>query len=104
MTEENKNLQGESGAAGGKGKPPKQVHIDVEEYRSAEEIGRFLVDIGQKLAGEGAFTLTQGGQSYRIAPSGQVELEIQYKSRGDKHTFEVEIEWRPGREGGLQIE
>lgn len=98
MSEHHGGHHGQEGAAE-QGKPRKQVFVNVEEQRSVEDIGKFLVEIGQKLAGEGSFSLSQGGQSYQVAPSGQVELEVQYKTKGDKHTFEVEIEWWPGREG-----
>ncbi len=89
--------------SGNKNKPEKQIHVDWEQPLSKEEIGRYLIDIGEKLINEGSFTVKQGENSYEIAPSGQVELEIQYKTRGEKHDFEIEIQWIPGKESKFEI-
>jgi len=87
----------------GKDKPAKQVHINSEQALSKEEIGKYLVEVGEKLINEGSFTIKQGQQSYEIAPAGQIELEIQYKTKGEKKEFEIEIQWKPGKEGKFEI-
>lgn len=94
---------GSSGNQKKQGKPVKQVHVDLEQAMSKEEIGKYLVDIGQKLIKEGAFTIIQGQNSYEIDPSGHVELEVQYKSKGEKHTFKIEIQWKPGVDQSFEI-
>jgi len=85
------------------GKPVKKVHLDLEQTMSKEEIGNYLVDIGQKLINEGSFTIVQGQESYEINPSGHLELEIQYKTKGEKNTFEIEIQWKPGVDQSFEI-
>jgi len=84
-------------------KPAKQIHVDLEQAMSKEEIGRYLVNIGQKLIEEGSFTIKQGQDSYEINPSGHIELELQYKTRGEKNTFEIEIQWKPGVDQNFEI-
>jgi len=84
-------------------KPAKQVHVNLEQAMSKEEIGRYLVDIGQKLVNEGNFTIKQGQESHNINPSGHVELELKYKTRGEKKTFEIEIQWKPGVDHTFEI-
>ncbi len=84
-------------------KPEKQIHVDLEQALSKEEIGRYLVDIGQKLIDDGSFTIKQGQDSYKINPSGHIELELQYKTRGEKNTFEIEIQWKPGADHSFEI-
>ncbi len=74
------------------------VHFYSEKPSSVEEIGQFLINIGEKLLKEGSFNLQQGEQEFSIAPSGLVELEVKYKTKKNKHEFEVEIEWKPGVE------
>jgi len=72
------------------------VHFYSEKPSSTEEIGRFLISIGEKLVQEGSFSLQQGEQEFNIAPAGAVMLELKYKTKKNKHEFEVEIEWKPG--------
>lgn len=82
----------------------KQKLVDIEERRTPEEIGTFLMEIGRKLKEDGRFDLVHGEKSYDIAPTGEVELEVQYKTKGEKHKFELEIQWKPGSQGGVKIE
>ncbi len=86
-----------------KDKPDKQIHVDLEQALSKDEIGRYLVDIGQRLIDEGSFMIKQGQDSYEINPTGHIELELQYKTRGEKHTFEMEIQWKPGVDHSFEI-
>ena len=80
------------------------VHFSSEEPRSVEEIGRFLVDVGERLLTQGGFTVVQGGQEFFVEPGGATKLELQYKSKGDKQQFEIEIEWKPGQDGNGDVE
>jgi len=84
-------------------KPVKQIHVDLEQALSKEEIGKYLIDIGQKLVNEGSFTVKHGQESYQINPSGLIELELQYKTKGEKNTFEIEIQWKPDSNQGFEI-
>ncbi len=79
------------------------VHFSSEEPRSVEEIGRFLVDVGERLLSQGGFTVVQGGQEFFVEPGGATKLELQYKSKGDKQEFEIEIEWKPVKGGDVDI-
>ena len=85
-------MEGEIVVSGG------NVIFSSKELRSAAEIGSFLVSIGEKLQADGSFTLTQGAEEFQIAPSGNTNLEIKYKTKGEKHEFEIEIEWKPGQQ------
>jgi len=99
----NKSNERELKQEEGKEKPAKQMHINLEQTLSKEEIGNYLVEIGKKLINEGSFTIKQGQQSYEIAPAGQVKFEIQYKTKGEKQEFELEIQWKPGKEEEFEI-
>lgn len=74
------------------------VLFSSEEPRSLAEIGQFLVSIGEKLKSEGSFTVMQGAEEFQIAPAGNTKLELKYKTKGEKHEFEIEIEWKPGQQ------
>ncbi len=74
-----------------------QVLFSSETLQSTEEIGRFLVQSGEKLQREGFFTLLQGEEELKVAPAGSTKLELKYKAKGEKQQFEIEIEWRPGQ-------
>jgi len=74
----------------------KQEIFSSEEPRSVEEIGKFLINIGEKLVNDGSFSLRRGEEDLVITPTGIVILELEYKTKGEKHEFEIEIEWKPG--------
>lgn len=80
------------------------VHFSSEEPRSVEEIGRFLVSVGEKMLAQGGFTVVQGGQEFYIEPAGATKLELQYKTKGEKQQFEIEIEWKPSAGGAGEVE
>ena len=73
-----------------------QVHFSSEEAKSVKEIGEFLQMIGEKLVNEGSFSLQHNDNNYTIAPDGATKLELKYQTKGDKHEFEIEVEWKPG--------
>ncbi|MDV6378291.1 amphi-Trp domain-containing protein [Sporosarcina sp. GW1-11] len=74
----------------------KVVLVDHEEKMSLANAAEFLESLAKKLREEGTFTLTQGDQTHEVTPASSVELEIKLEKQGDKHTFEVELEWREG--------
>ncbi|MFW6369351.1 MAG: amphi-Trp domain-containing protein, partial [Myxococcota bacterium] len=69
------------------------VVFSSKEPKSVEEIGRFLVTVGQKLIDSGSFTVVQAGREVDVSPSGSTRLELKYKNKGYKQEFEIEIEW-----------
>ncbi len=78
-----------------------EVIFSSEEPRSVQEIGDFLIQVGQKLREQGFFHLTRGEQEIEIRPTGSTKLELKYEIEGGtKHGFEIEIEWKPGPGGG----
>ncbi len=77
-----------------------EVIFSSEEPRSIEEIGDFLIQIGNKLKSQGSFNLSQGDRHIEVRPDGATKLELKYEIEdGNKHEFEVEIEWKPGAGG-----
>lgn len=80
------------------------ILFSTKEARSPQEIGAFLVKIGEKLQSEGLFSLTQGNKVLEVHPKGPTKLELEYEVKGEKHEFEIEIEWYPGREGEGPVE
>jgi amphi-Trp domain-containing protein len=76
-----------------------KVIFSSEEPRSVEEIGDFLIQVGQKLKEQGFFTLNQGDKQVEVRPKGGTKLELKYEIEdSNKHEFEIEIEWKPGQE------
>ncbi len=71
-----------------------EVIFSSEEPRSVQEIGDFLVTVGQKLKEQGFFSLHQGDRQVEVKPEGHTKLELKYEIEGEtKHGFEIEIEW-----------
>ncbi len=78
----------------------KNILFYSEEPSSVEEIGEFLIQVGQKLKEQGFFNLSQGEAQTEVRPAGAVKLEVKYAvKKQDKHELEIEIEWKPGMEG-----
>ena len=78
-------------------RPTKQVLIDYEERQSLEQATALLETIVAKLKEQGKFTFKQGETEIEIQPSGQIQTEIKYEVKGDKHSFEIELEWIPDK-------
>lgn len=76
-----------------------EVLFSSEEQRSVGEIGDFLIQVGEKLKEKGSFTLLQGEKQLEVHPAGRTKLELKYEiENGMKHSFEIEIEWKPGED------
>ena len=71
------------------------VVFSNKETSSLAEIGRFLVSLGEELQGDGSFTLIQESEELQVAPSGNIKLELKNKTKGEKHEFKIEINWKP---------
>lgn len=79
-------------------RPRTIVHFESEERRSVKEIANFLKLIAEKLETQGSFQIEQASEHFDIRPSGNTKLELKYESKGDRHKFEIEIEWSPQQE------
>lgn len=77
-----------------------KILFSSKEDKTPQEIGAFLIKLGEKLQSDGSFSLTQGEQVIEVHPQGPTRLELEYEIEGEKHEFEIEIEWKPGQEGG----
>lgn len=82
----------------------KRVYLDYEERMTLEGAATFLETIVSKLKAGQTFTLTHAGQTFEITPAKQVGLEVKYEQKKDgKYKLELELEWREGDGGGIQI-
>lgn len=82
----------------------KRVYLDYEERMTLEGAAAFLETIVSKLKAGQTFTLTHAGQTFEITPAKQVGLEVKYEQKKDgKYKLELELEWREGDGGGIQI-
>ncbi|OEF96647.1 hypothetical protein BHF68_07715 [Desulfuribacillus alkaliarsenatis] len=79
-------------------KPRTVVHFKSEERRTVNEIADFLRVVADKLDTQGSFQIEQAGEQFDIRPEGNTKLELKYESKGERHKFEIEIEWKPGQE------
>ncbi len=67
-----------------------------KEIRNINEVGDFLIKIGEKLKNQESFNLVKEGKNVEVSPKGSVKLELEYKIKNnEKHEFEIEIEWKP---------
>ncbi|MFC5559772.1 amphi-Trp domain-containing protein [Ureibacillus thermophilus] len=76
-------------------KPVPQVFIKHKEVQSIQEFAMMLEKMAQKLKQEGKFTFVQGTEQVEVAPNEQVKVDYKYEVKGEKHQFEIEIEWSP---------
>lgn len=84
--------------------PAHGVFLDYEEKMSLENAATFLETIVSKLKAGQSFTLTHAGQTIEVNPAQQVGLEVKYEKKKDgKYKLELELEWREGDGGGIQI-
>lgn len=84
--------------------PAQGVYVDYEEKMTLEGAATFLDTIVTKLKEGQSFTLTHAGQTFEVNPAQQVGLEIKYEKKKDgKYKLELELEWREGDGGGIQI-
>ncbi|WP_033829400.1 amphi-Trp domain-containing protein [Bacillus andreraoultii] len=79
-------------------KPVTQVLVKHKETQSLLEFAAMLESIAKKLKEDQKFIITQGKEVVEIKPSNQLEVEIEYEIKRDKHSFEIEIDWYPDRD------
>ncbi|MGX7181657.1 amphi-Trp domain-containing protein [Enterococcus pallens] len=77
-------------------KPVTEVLVDREERQTLVEFATTLETIARKLKEEGAFILTEGEREILVNPSDTLKVEYSYEKKGDKHSFEIEFDWRTG--------
>ena len=64
-----------------------------------EEFAKTLEKIAQKLREEGQFTFIQGTKQINISPNDQLKATYEYVIKGDKHSFEIQIDWLESSKG-----
>lgn len=69
-----------------------------KENKTTQEIGDFLMSLGEKLKTQSSFTIKQGERVFKVKPQGRTRLELDYTRKGEKYEFEIEIEWRPDKD------
>lgn len=77
-------------------KPVTEVLLDREERQTLLEFAATLETIARKLKEKGAFTLTEGEREIVVEPADTLKVEYSYEKKGDKHSFEIEFDWRTG--------
>lgn len=77
-------------------KPVTEVLLDREERQTLLEFAETLETIARKLKEKGAFTLTEGKREIVVEPADTLKVEYSYEKKGDKHSFEIEFDWRTG--------
>jgi amphi-Trp domain-containing protein len=73
-----------------------QKLIDHKEKQSVIEFATMLEKMAKKLKEDGKFTFVQGTERIEVSPINQLKVEYEYEVKGDKHEFEMEIEWNAG--------
>lgn len=74
-----------------------------KQSKKADEIGEFLVQIGEKLKTQGFFNLEKEGEKIEIKPEGSTKLKLEYEIEEGKHEFEIKIKWNPSEQGEVSI-
>ena len=77
-------------------KPLTEVLINHKEQQSLSDFASTLETIAKKLREEGQFVFVQGEEQVEVQPSEQVKAEFKYTKKGDKHSFEMEMDWYLG--------
>jgi amphi-Trp domain-containing protein len=77
-------------------KPITEVLLKHKEQQSVQEFAMILEEIAQKLKVEKKFTFVQGTEQTIVSPTGQLKVEYEYTKKGDRHSFEIEFDWREG--------
>jgi amphi-Trp domain-containing protein len=79
------------------------VLFKSEEKRSTAEVAAFLRQLADRVEQQEVI-LRQGGEELTLSLPGMVTLEVKAEEEesgsGVKHSLEVELEWRPGGDGG----
>lgn len=96
-TEDHAGDQAEMKEEAEKSKKPAAVKvIKHKELQPVAAFANMLETIAKKIKEEQQFTFVQGEKSTVIKLSDQVKVEIEYETKGDKHSFEIEFEWYTG--------
>ncbi len=77
-------------------KPITNVIFKYEQRQSINEFATVLEIIAHKLKEGQAFEIIQNDRSYEIHPSSMITAEMKYTTKGQKHSFEIELEWNEG--------
>lgn len=77
-------------------KPITQILIKHKEHQNLVDFATMLETIAKKLREEQKFVFVQGDKETEIIPAEQVKVEYEYTVKGDKHSFEIEIDWLTG--------
>ncbi len=89
-------------------KPVTEVLIDHEEKQTLVAFATTLETIAKKLKEDGQFHFVQGTEAIPILPTEHITAEYKYEKKGDKHSFEIELEWYEGekivKSQGISIE
>ncbi|MGX7196946.1 amphi-Trp domain-containing protein [Enterococcus olivae] len=78
-------------------KPVTEVLIDHEEKQTLVTFATTLETIAKKLKDEGHFNFVQGTETIAVTPTEQIVAEYKYEKKGEKHSFEIELEWYEGQ-------
>lgn len=81
-------------------KPSTNVLIDYATNLTQNEVADFLEKIAAKIREEGEFTFVQNEQDIPITFSDHIKTEIEYKQKGERHTFEIELKWYENKNQG----
>jgi amphi-Trp domain-containing protein len=80
--------------------------FEFARIATPEEIAEYLTSLAVGLK-RGEVTLESGGQSLRLAPGGDLKLELKVKRKHEKGKIELELRWKSGeatRAAGLQVQ
>lgn len=84
-------------------KPVTEVLLDREDRQTLVEFATTLETIARKLKEKGAFTLTEGEREILVNPADTLKVEYFYEKKGDKHSFEIEFDWRTGDQASKKM-
>lgn len=84
-------------------KPVTEVLLDREDRQTLVEFATTLETIARKLKEKGAFILTEGEREIFVNPADTLKVEYSYEKKGDKHSFEIEFDWRTGDQASKKM-
>lgn len=76
---------------------------DASQAMNREEMGDYLVRLGEELRGEGDIEVEVANRRVRLHPSEAITLDVEVVERSplfrsDRETVTLEMNWRPARD------
>lgn len=70
-----------------------EYEIKQEDHRSLLEFADMLEKMASRIKKENKIIFSKGNKKIVIQPSQWIKVEMEYEVKGDRYSFEIELEW-----------